>query len=463
MKQPRIYDLAGLGIGPFNLGLAALCHPIKTLSSIFFEQRAQFDWHKGMMLQSATLQVPFYADLVTLADPCSRFSFMAFLKATGRLFHFAIKENNFITRREYNQYCNWVAAQLPELCFSHAVQSIRYDDKLGCYEVQVFDTANQTEKKIFARKLVIGIGMAPVLPNFARKLQGKYLFHSGEYLYHKSLLPDRESVCIVGSGQSAAEIYYDLLQEVDQFPDGLQWFTRSDRFFPMEYSKLSLEMTSPDYIDYFYNLPSYKKEEVLSRQKMLYKGINFELIGAIYDCMYDKTIDQPLLNVGLYTNCELRDINTAAGEQYTLTFYHKEQQQYFTHTSGAVVLATSYESQVPAFLQGIAARIRWNAKGQYDVQRNYAIDLEGKNIFVQNAELHTHGFNAPDLGMGAHRNSIILNEILGYEHYKLEKNIAFQTFGVPRQSSAKPHLPGKPYFCTLGYEQKGSSFQARAF
>jgi hypothetical protein len=39
---------------------------------------------------------------------------------------------------------------------------------------------------------------------------------------------------------------------------------------------------------------------------------------------------------------------------------------------------------------------------------------------------HTHGFNAPDLGMGPYRNAIILNTILGYEYFPLEKDVPFQ-------------------------------------
>ncbi|HYE53966.1 MAG TPA: SidA/IucD/PvdA family monooxygenase, partial [Chitinophagaceae bacterium] len=57
VRPPVVYDLAGLGIGPFNLGLAALSHAIPSLRTIFFEQREAFDWHKGMMLEGATLQV----------------------------------------------------------------------------------------------------------------------------------------------------------------------------------------------------------------------------------------------------------------------------------------------------------------------------------------------------------------------------------------------------------------------
>ena len=52
-------------------------------------------------------------------------------------------------------------------------------------------------------------------------------------------------------------------------------------------------------------------------------------------------------------------------------------------------------------------------------------------MFVQNAELHTHGFTAPDLGMGAYRNSVLVNRLAGREHYAVERRIAFQGFGTP--------------------------------
>ena len=61
----------------------------------------------------------------------------------------------------------------------------------------------------------------------------------------------------------------------------------------------------------------------------------------------------------------------------------------------------------------------------------FAVDVEGSEIFVQNAEEHTHGFVAPDLGMGAHRNSTVLAAMTGREVYPIEKRVAFQHFGVP--------------------------------
>ena len=104
MNKEIIYDIIGIGIGPFNLGLAALAEPIKELKCLLIDQNKEFNWHPGLMLDSARLQVPFYADLVTLADPCNKYSYLSFLKAKQRMFRFAIHENNFILRREYNEY-----------------------------------------------------------------------------------------------------------------------------------------------------------------------------------------------------------------------------------------------------------------------------------------------------------------------------------------------------------------------
>ena len=63
-----------------------------------------------------------------------------------------------------------------------------------------------------------------------------------------------------------------------------------------------------------------------------------------------------------------------------------------------VILATGgYQSTPPAFLAPGRAHMCWDAEGRFAVARNYAIDQSGRGIFVQNAELHTHGFVAPDL------------------------------------------------------------------
>lgn len=93
-------------------------------------------------------------------------------------------------------------------------------------------------------------------------------------------------------------------------------------------------------------------------------------------------------------------------------------------------MASGYNYRLPDFVEGIASRIQWDEKGRFNANRNYSVDTNGNEIFVQNAELHTHGFVTPDLGMACYRNSYIIKEITGVEHYPVEKRIAFQQFGI---------------------------------
>ena len=102
-------DFIAVGLGPFNLSLASLLQQKSKLKYLFFEKQAQFDWHAGMQLPNSMLQVPFMADLVSMVDPTSPFSFLNYLKAQQRLYKFYFLEQPHIPRKEYNHYCQWVA------------------------------------------------------------------------------------------------------------------------------------------------------------------------------------------------------------------------------------------------------------------------------------------------------------------------------------------------------------------
>jgi len=444
----RIYDFAGIGIGPFNLGLAALSEPVDGLDGIFLEQRESFDWHPGMMLEPAHLQVPFMADLVTLADPTSPYSFLNFLKQTGRLYRFYIRETFYPLRAEYNQYCQWVAGQLRSVRFSTAVLDVAYD--AGVYRLSV--EGPEGREVLLARRLVLGTGTSPYVPaacdgiaHAAANGGGGLVLHNADYLSRKSELQARRSITIVGSGQSAAEIYYELLQDIDTYGYQLNWVTRSGRFFPLEYTKLTLEMTSPEYVDYFHGLPQDQRDGLIKSQKNLYKGINSGLIDAIYDLLYTKSL-AGMVDTQLLTHSSLTGAawDPAAGS-HTLQIRHGEQGVDYALDSEAVVLATGYTYREPGFLARVQDRIARDSAGRFAVARNYSTGVEPGEIFVQNAELHTHGFVTPDLGMAAYRNSCILREITGREVYTVERSIAFQQFGAPATAAAPvPAAAGVP-------------------
>jgi lysine N6-hydroxylase len=419
-------DLVGIGVGPFNLGLAALVDGIPTLRAHFFERRAGFDWHPGMLIEGATLQVSFLADLVTLVDPTSRFSFLAYLKEIGRVYQFAIRDSSYVSRKEYTSYCRWVAAQLPTLTFGADVRSIDHDG-----ERFVIDVGAQ---RVRSRNVVVGVGTVPSTPSCVpRDLRGLAL-HASDYLPRRDAILDRKAIVLVGSGQSAAEIFHDLVTR--KAPStSLTWLTRSPRFFPMDYSKLAVEMAAPDYIDHFYALAPSMKARVLDGQDALYKGINLSLIDAIYDLLYERTLDGDPGDVTLAAGCALEEVADASGGELRLRFLQQELERRFELRADALVLATGYRYRTPSCLEPLRRRLAWSG-GELVVRRDYEVEGAVRGLFLQNAELHSHGFTAPDLSLGPYRNATILNAILGEERFALERRIAFQEFGIPRRARA---------------------------
>lgn len=431
----HVHDLVAIGLGPFNLGLAALTDPIEELDGVFLDRNPGFDWHPGMMLETSTLQTPFLADLVTLADPTSRFSFLNYAKLSGHLYSFYIRETFQPLRSEYNAYCQWVAGQLDTLRFGREVEAVTYDADAGVYVVHARVAAGSggraTRSETYrARHLVLGTGTPPYVPPGARDVHaGGGAIHSAQYLFEREALQRKRSLAVVGSGQSAGEIFLDLLEGIDEHGYALTWITRSPRFFPLDYTKLTLEMTSPEYVDHFHDLPAPVRERLGQEQKQLYKGIDADLIDEIFHTLYRKhRRGRPLAR--LLTNTELLRARQDDG-CLELQLRQTEADERFALQAEGLVLATGYRHQVPAFLDPVADRIAWDEQGRYDVARDYTIDRERGRVFVQNGELHTHGFTAPDLGMAAYRNSCIIRSLLGREVYGVERSIAMQEFGAP--------------------------------
>ncbi|MFN8075657.1 MAG: SidA/IucD/PvdA family monooxygenase [Kineosporiaceae bacterium] len=429
------HDLLGIGIGPFNLGLAALAAPVDGLDAVFLDAREEFRWHPGLMIEGATIQVPFLADLVTMADPTSPYSFLAHLKATGRLYRFYVRESFFPLRAEYDAYCRWVAEQLPSLRFGRRVERVEHDGEAYVVRARLASGALETHR---ARRLVLGIGTAPHVPDAAAGLPSDAapVLHAADYLTHRERLRALPRVTVVGSGQSAAEIYHDLLADSRERGAGVDWVTRSPRFFPMEYTKLTLELTSPEYVAYFHGLDPARREALIREQRGLYKGISATTIDAIFETLYRLDVAGGA-DTRLLAGRELVDASWD-GDGFRLVLRETEQGVAHELRTDGVVLATGYAPRVPAFLDGVRDRLRFDARGRLDVALDHSCDGGRGEVFVQNGGDHTHGVSGPDLGMGPWRNATILARVLGREVYPVERRIAFQEFGVPASVGLDP-------------------------
>ncbi|MBM7649157.1 lysine N6-hydroxylase [Bacillus ectoiniformans] len=428
-KQP-ILDVIGVGIGPFNLGMAALLEKTDC-RSLFFEKKPTFEWHPGMLLEGTTLQVPFMADVVTMADPTSPYSFLNYLHEQQRLYQFYFFEKFQIPRSEYNHYCQWTASKLEELRFGCEVENIELGED-GVYQVTVFNHEENERKMHQARHVVMGTGTRPSVPKSLRASLEEKVFHSSQYKQKSESVLNEKSITVVGSGQSAAEIFYDLLQKQPDYEYQLAWYTRSKGFYPMEYSKLGLEHFSPDYTKYFYGLDAHKKQQVLKNQALLYKGISAGTIADIYDLLYERTACGRSANVQLQALTEVTSIEKQT-DGYSLSLYQVEEEKAVQTETGAVILATGYESFEPDCIEGLNTLLERDDNGQLVIEEDYRVRLttaSENHVFIQNGELHTHGVGAPDLGLGAFRNATIINQIAGKEVYKTYDNQVFQTFGI---------------------------------
>ncbi|RKG38712.1 lysine N(6)-hydroxylase/L-ornithine N(5)-oxygenase family protein [Acinetobacter rongchengensis] len=426
-------DFIGIGLGPFNLSLASLLHNKTALNYAFFEQKAQFDWHAGMQLPNTVLQVPFMADLVSMVDPTSPFSFLNYLRHQQRLYKFYFLEQPHIPRCEYNHYCQWVAEQLD--CIEYQSRVLMIEPQSVGFKVHV--ESQGIQQSYLCRHLLIGSGNVPYLPECLAKVQQQLpqkCLHSAQYMTHADT-DLHGDVVVIGSGQSAAEIFIDLFDEQQNTANhlfDLHWFTRSQGFFPMEYAPLGLEHFSPDYAQHFYDLPAEKKQQQLQQQALLYKGISAKTIREIYQKLYHRSIAGQSLQTHLHSQCDLQNAEILDTQKIRLHFQHRATAQSFHLDCDFLVAATGYFTPDFGFMQLLKPYIEFDHKQRWQITEDYRVvhHLNG-HIFVQNQEMHSHGVGTPDLGLGAYRAATIINQLAERQIYDLGQQAqTFQNFNL---------------------------------
>lgn len=452
-----VYDLVGVGIGPFNLSLAALCDGVPGLRTLFLERGPAFSWHPGLLLEGTVLQVPFLADLVTMADPTSPWSFLNYLREHERLFPFFFSERFHIPRREYDHYCRWVAEHLPSCRFDAEVTAVEWDAAEEAFAVRHRPAGGGGGRRVLARQVVLGVGTAPVVPEPLCPLLGGGrsgpVLHSSDYRAHRAALAALDDVTVVGAGQSGAEVVLDLLRHQDGQGRGgpyVRWLARTPAFAPMEYSKIGLEHFTPDYVDYFRALPEAARDRLVREQWQLYKGVSEETLADIHDELYERTIGGGRPRADLHPGVEVvaarPDDGSGGTNGYVLSCRHAEQGAAFEVRTSAVVAATGYAPVRPAFLEPLEKLVDWDERGRYRVDGSYRVALDPSvtgALYVQNAEMHTHGVGAPDLTLGAWRAAVILNAAAGRTVLPVPRRAAWTTFGVPGQRPGEPSGPGE--------------------
>jgi lysine N6-hydroxylase len=424
------YACVGIGVGPANLSLAALMHRHPEITNIFVDKKPSFGWHDGQQVPNATIQVSMFKDLVSLSDPTSEYSFLSYLHATGRFYHYINAHFDSVPRQEFRNYLEWACRNNENVVFGDEVLSVDYS---GAFQVRL------RSGLVTADNIVIGVGVQPQVPSCARPYLGDRQFHVSELLTKVGEVGGLR-VGVVGGGQSGAEAFLELISRTGTCrPRRAVWISRRPNYFPLDDTPFTNDYYMPDYSDYFAGLSSATRQAFNARHILTSDGISEATLRLIYQQIYTHRFINGYDDlVALYPNREVAGVSRAPGGAWLLTLGHNDHPGITETTElDLVIWATGFVPAPTDFLEPIKGRLEREGD-EYKIDSSFAVHWDGpadRNIFVQNAVRGQRGLADPNLSLNAWRSQRILDRLRGVRtEHQLSSFIEWVTKPVGPQS-----------------------------
>ncbi|KAI9791292.1 MAG: hypothetical protein M1816_004073 [Peltula sp. TS41687] len=452
-----LHDLICVGFGPASLAIATALHDALSSSSLsqkstrvcgatpkvaFLERQPHFAWHDGMLLPDAKMQISFMKDLATLRDPRSEFTFINYLHRQNRLVQF-INLGTFLPfRTEYNAYMHWCADWFRHVVhYGQNVHGVVPDEpraiggKVDFFRITSTDLETGEIRRWRARHVVIAAGGEPKIPAVLSHKHPR-IIHSSSYL--KSLpylLPDKNAhynVAIIGSGQSAAEIFDDLQSKYPNSSTSL--IIKGAALKPSDDSPFVNEAFDPCRVDEMFQAPSsFRAASIANDRNTNYGVVRLELLERLYEKMYQQRLSHPdernwdhrILPYRMVAGAE--DVPGAKRMRLILQdcsgrYLDHEQKEYETIMVDAVVLATGYvrnahegmlHSARHLMSGGDAPNKDWKVGRDYRVQMDPRKVSSSAGVWLQGCNENTHGLSDTLLSVLAVRGGEIVESIFG--------------------------------------------------
>lgn len=410
------HDLIGIGFGPSNIALAIALEekrqPGRRINPLFIERQPSFTWHKDMLLDHAHMQISYLKDLATLRNPTSRFTFVNYLHEKRRLQDFINLKTFFPSRREFNDYFAWAAAQFEDRCvYGEEVLEVlpeKRGDVVSLLRVRSRDQTGELRDRL-ARNLVVSIGGTAHIPEHFRPFKGDArIFHSHHYLLGIAKNGDARKVAIIGAGQSAAELFMDLRGRPNAPEVDLIMRARAIR--PSDDSPFVNEIFNADFVDHMFSRPHDERHDMLREFRHTnYACPDLDLIEQIFKVFYEQNVRGESRHRFLRRH-EVRNVQASA-EGIQLALFDLNAEREVTERYDAVVLATGYErEQHKALLSPLTPYL-----GKFEVDRCYRVksspDFQPA-VFLQGANEASHGLSDTLLSVTAVRSGEISDALL---------------------------------------------------
>ncbi|MEY2242648.1 lysine N(6)-hydroxylase/L-ornithine N(5)-oxygenase family protein [Streptomyces sp. BF23-18] len=427
-EPDAILDVLGIGFGPSNLALAIAIeeHNVRAsagdrIHAEFLERQPRFGWHRGMLIDDATMQVSFLKDLATMRNPTSDFTFLCFLRERGRLVDFLNAKTLFPLRIEFHEYFTWAAARLSHL--------VRYDSEVVAVEpatsedgeVRWFDVTSRApgapERTITrrARNLSVAVGLEPHLP--PDTTLSDRVWHNSELVPRVAELTGSgtpvDRILVLGAGQSGAEAV-DFLHRSFPAAEICAVFAKYG-YTPADDSPFANRIFDPEAVDvYFRSTPEVKQSLVDYHRSTNYSVVDMDLIESLYATMYrEKVLGKERLR--LRNVSRIRDVR-AREDLLDVTVEYLPTGERETISCDLLVHATGYRPRDLDTLLGRAAKLCLrDDKDSVLVGRDHRLEFTPEvtaGIYVQGATEHTHGLTSTLLSTTAVRSGEILDSLL---------------------------------------------------
>lgn len=412
----RDVELLAVGAGPSNLALAVALEelaPGLARDSVLIERDEEVSWQRGMLLPEALSQVSFLKDLVTLRNPCSRFSFLNYLHATNRLNEF-VNMGSFVPYRvELADYLKWTADSLALVDLQRGrecldITPVWTDGTLTGWETRVADG-----ETIRSRYLVVGAGRDARIPDQLRTVNQDRVIHSTQYLPRVAKLrkdfPYR--VAVIGAGQSAAELFCSVQNDLPECKPTM--VMRSIGLNYYESSKFNNELFFPSHVDKFFDaLPDAREQMLKEMHHTNYSGLAPGTMDSLYRSVYlDRLSGRSRLRM-----ITMNDITDARddGDEVVLELTDRRTGEVQELRTDLVLLGTGFSPEMPRMVQEIAKSI---GLSEIKVTRDYRLEIDQPAtaaVYLQGVNEATHGIADSLLSVLAPRANDILQDILAH-------------------------------------------------
>ncbi|GAB2609709.1 lysine N(6)-hydroxylase/L-ornithine N(5)-oxygenase family protein [Kribbella endophytica] len=412
------FDLLGVGFGPSNLALAIAAQELGAAPRrVFLERQRGFGWHRGMLIEDATMQVSFLKDLVTLRNPASDFTFLTYLHSKGRLVDFINHKTLFPLRVEFHDYLEWAAGKVADVVRYDrdvvGVQPVELDGVVEAFDVTSASADGSVSEVHRTRNVILGVGLSPYLPDGISL--SDHVWHNRDLLNRVGELDGRRPrrFVVVGAGQSAAEVTAFLHES---FPESevCAVFSRYG-YSPADDSPFANRVFDPNAVDEFYSAPEDVREMVLGyHSNTNYSVVDSELINDLYAKLYrEQVLNRQRLR--FFNVSRVADL-TEADDRATVTIESLSTGEKTRLDADVVVYCTGYRPADPATLLGpLAEHCRRDPSGRVRIGRDHRVvttEQVRAGIYLQGGGTeHSHGLSSSLLSTTAVRAGEILESL----------------------------------------------------